>query len=445
MRRKFTQEDFVKKSNLIHNNKYDYSKVIYKGSNVEVCIICPEHGEFWQRAIVHSHGGGCPLCARQKNAEKLCLTTKEFIEKAQLVHGNKYDYSKVEYKRNDKKVCIICPEHGEFWMTPGNHLNGQGCRKCDVVNRTKTTEDFINDAKKIYGDKYDYSKVEYKGNKKKVCIICPEYGEFWITPNNFLRGHNCNGKHTYKLTTKEFIKRVKKIHKNKYDYSKTEYKTIDEKVCIICPEHGEFWQRASGHLSGDGCPKCSPSSLKDNEYFIKKAKEVHNDRYDYSKVEYKGNKKKVCIICPEHGEFWQAPSTHLQGCGCPICNNSRLELEIFNTLKENNILFNVQKTFRWLKDKKNMFLDFYLPDYNVAIECQGTQHFEKNHFFGDIKGLISTQYRDYIKFSKCKNKSIKILYYIPYDYEKYENEFYNDKICFKDSNNLINILKDGKV
>lgn len=411
-------------------DKYDYSKVNYVDANNKVCIVCPEHGEFWQLPFSHLHGCGCHKCATQKTSDKRRLTNEEFINKAKEIHGDKYDYSKVEYINSNTKVCIICPEHGEFWMMPGNHLRGQGCRKCDFSERTKTTEEFIKDAIKIYGDRYDYSKVEYKGNKTKVCIIYPIHGEFWITPNNFLRGHNCNGIHTNKLTTEQFIEKARKIHGDKYDYSKVEYVNCDTPVCIICPEHGEFWQEPRGHLRGYGCLKCSPNSLKDNRYFIEKAHKVHGNKYDYSKVEYKGTRIKVCIICPEHGEFWQAPSVHLQGGGCPSCNNSHFETEIFNILNENNIKFIREKTFKWLKNKGNLFLDFYLPDYNIAIECQGEQHFAANHFFGDIRGLTKTQYRDYVKFNKCKDKKIKILYFIPYNFEKYYNEFYDDKDCF---------------
>ena len=166
-------------------------------------------------------------------------------------------------------------------------------------------------------------------------------------------------------------------------------------------------------LRGKGCPKCSKSALKDNISFINEVKEIHGDKYDYSKVNYKGNKTKVCIICPEHGEFWQTPSSHLNGNGCPSCNNSILENEIFKQLKNNNFEFIREKTFKWLKNGKGQQrLDFFLTDYNIAIECQGEQHFNVNNFFGGIKGLLSTQYRDYLKYEKCKTHKIKLIYYL---------------------------------
>ena len=438
-----TRDEFIKRANEIHNNKYDYSKVEYTNTSTKVCIVCPIHGEFWQKPCAHLLGAGCARCARVTNGEKRRITADDFIRRSQKKHGNKYDYSKCKYVNNQTKVCIICPEHGEFWQLPINHLNGQGCPKCQKSRITKTKEQFIKDAVKLYGLKYDYSKVEYVNSKTKVCIICPEYGEFWITPNNFLRGHNCNGIHTEHLNTESFIEKAKKIHGDKYDYSKVEYVNSETKICITCPEHGEFWQTPINHLRGHGCKKCTPNSLKNNEYFIQKAIHVHGDRYDYSKVEYHGNKRKVCIICPEHGEFWQAPSTHLIGCGCPSCNNSKLELEVFNTLRQYDICFEQQKTFKWLKTNSgSLKLDFYIESYNLAIECQGLQHFETNHFFGGIEGLVSTQYRDYVKYDKCKKQGINVLYYIPYEYEKYKNEFYEEKYCFKNINELTNFIKD---
>ena len=441
--KKLTTDDFIKKAKEIHGDKYDYSKVKYIDYNTKVCIICSEHGEFWQKPNVHLQGGGCQICASISRKIKRSLNTTEFIKKAKEIHGDKYDYSKVEYLNNRTKICIICPTHGEFCQTPLGHLHGNGCLQCAIENRTEK-ENFIDKAKKLYGDKYDYSKVEYVNSKTKVCIICPEHGEFWITPNNFLRGHNCNGKHTNKLTLEEFNKRAKEIHGDKYDYSKVDYKNIDSKICIICPEHGEFWQVPANHLRGKGCPKCSKSALKDNISFINEVKEIHGDKYDYSKVNYKGNKTKVCIICPEHGEFWQTPSSHLNGNGCPSCNNSILENEIFKQLKNNNFEFIREKTFKWLKNGKGQQrLDFFLTDYNIAIECQGEQHFNVNNFFGGIKGLLSTQYRDYLKYEKCKTHKIKLIYYIPYEYEKYENAFYEDKKCFKQSEELIKFIKEN--
>ena len=212
------------------------------------------------------------------------ITKSEFVKRALYVYGNKYDYSKVEYVNYDTKVCIICPEHGEFWQTPGNHLTGKGCPKC----RTEVLQKFNTEKNKKARD--------------------------------------------------EFTKKATEIHGNKYDYSKAEYINSHTKVCIICPEHGEFWQTPTNHLSGNGCPKCI-KLFNDINNFIFEAEKVHNNRYDYSKSEYKSTRSKICIICPEHGEFWQTPLNHLKGNGCPKCKTSIMENKVIRELNNKKIKF----------------------------------------------------------------------------------------------------------
>jgi len=214
------------------------------------------HSEFEQVPSSHLCGRGCPTCAiiNRSNNQKLSLTT--FIQKAKLIHGDKYDYSKVEYINNHTKVIIICPDHGEFEQQPANHLNSNGCSKC-VNNIKLTTTDFLLKAKEIHGDKYDYSKVEYIGIFNHVKIICPIHGEFEQTPRQHLKGrgcYKCGG--TKKYTQTEFIIRAKEIHENKYDYSKVNYLGGKKDIIIICPKHGEFKQKAGQHIHGSGCPNC---------------------------------------------------------------------------------------------------------------------------------------------------------------------------------------------
>ena len=267
------------------------------------------------------------------------LTTEDFIRRAKEVHGDKYDYSKVDYIDNRTKVCIICPEHGEFWQQPRNHLLGQACPKCAYKTRWEsrgriTTENFIKKARKAHGDKYDYSKVEYKGTHTKVCIICQEHGEFLQTPHNHLHSQGCLACSGRKqLTTEEFIRRAKEVHGDKYDYSKVEYVNKSTKVKIICPIHGEFEQIPDNHLHGHGCHKCVNCKQLTTEEFIHRAKEVHGDKYDYSKVEYINSHTKVKIICPIHGEFEQEPNSHLEGKGCPNCYHKTKKYK-FNLLEE---------------------------------------------------------------------------------------------------------------
>ena len=416
--KKYNNLDFIKKAKDVHKDKYDYSKVVYINCDTKVCIVCPEHGEFWQAPKAHLHGQGCPKCAIISTHEKQKNNKENFIEASKIIHGNKYDYSKVQYENNKKKVCIICHEkdeegneHGEFWQKPNSHLYGRGCPYCGKTKKL-TLSEFVKRAEKIHQKEYDYSKVDYVNYETKVCIICPEHGEFWQTPHAHLNGQRCPICYgSIKLDTESFIERAKCLHGNKYDYSKVDYVNYETKVCIICPEHGEFWQTPHMHLDGDGCPLCG-KRVYDQDSFIKYANQTHINKYDYSKVKYVNSEEKVCIICPEHGEFWQTPHNHISlKQGCPICCESKLERQIRILLEKEKINFEKEKTFEWLKNKGSLYLDFYLPDYNMAVECNGAQHFEPIKFFGGIETFLNRQKLDFLKYELCAEHNIKIIYF----------------------------------
>ena len=175
-------QSFTIKANKVHSNKYDYSLVEYKNHKTKVKIICPKHGEFEQIAIYHTSGNGCPICAN----DFLGNNTQSFVIKANKVHNNKYDYSLVEYKNYKIKIKIICPKHGEFEQTPRSHLNGYGCKLCGIEKLKHNTQSFVEKANKVHNNKYDYSLVKYKNSYSKVKIICPKHGEFEQRPNSHL-------------------------------------------------------------------------------------------------------------------------------------------------------------------------------------------------------------------------------------------------------------------
>lgn len=188
-RKKVTTDDFIKDARKIHGDRYDYSLVRYTKNKTNVTIICNEHGEFEQTPDNHKHGSGCPKCANIVRVNSLRITQKEFIDKSLKVHKGRYDYSSVEYVSSKKKVCITCPEHGEFWQTPNGHLNGYGCPKC--AGRGKSTEDIIKEFKLVHGDKYDYRNVIYGGRRNKIEIICPDHGTFEQQVGIHLLGSGC--------------------------------------------------------------------------------------------------------------------------------------------------------------------------------------------------------------------------------------------------------------
>lgn len=194
-KRKLHIEEFIYRSSKIHLNKYDYSKVKYNNNLTEIDILCPIHGLFKQRPDFHLRGSGCPKCSifevheQQKKSEE--ETIKGFIN----IHGDRYDYSKVNVVNSKTSVIIICKMHGEFYPTPNGHLKGTGCPKCSIIEQTekqrKTIDEFIVESKKVHGNIYDYSKTTYLDSKSNIIIICNKHGEFYPTPNNHLRGSGC--------------------------------------------------------------------------------------------------------------------------------------------------------------------------------------------------------------------------------------------------------------
>ena len=216
-----------------------------------------------------------------------------------------------------------------------------------------------------------------------------------------------------RYTVLNFIEKARKIHGDKYDYSKVEYIDHYTKVCVICPIHGEFYISPKDHLTKRGCRKCFYERIRyTKEKFIEESYKVHGDKYDYSKVEYINSRTKVCIICPIHGEFWQTPKSHIQNTGCPRCSYSHMESLIYNFLNKHNISFEEQKKFKWLGKQS---LDFYLPEYNIAIECQGIQHFKKVDYFENIKdkwgGYENIIKRDKKKLKLCNENNVKLIYF----------------------------------
>ena len=185
--RRKTTGQFIGKANAIHGDRYDYSLVEYVGSAAKVTIICSDHGPFEQTPSEHLVGSGCTKCGLNARAEARTKTTEQFISSANAVHGDRYDYSLVEYLGAQDKVTITCPDHGPFEQTPNGHLQGKGCNQCGIVAssdaKRSSTEEFIAKAMAVHGLRYDYSMVEYVTNSKNVKIICPDHGLFLQMPN----------------------------------------------------------------------------------------------------------------------------------------------------------------------------------------------------------------------------------------------------------------------
>lgn len=186
---KLTKEQFVERARKVHGDKYDYSKFEYSYVGTKSTIICPIHGEFQQSYRLHvERGNGCQICRTWRKPQYI-VTKEEFIIRATEKYSDFYDYSKMEYSKfagTGSKVKIICPKHGEFFQSPSVHLRS-GCLKCSHERHRLGTAEFIKKSKKLFGDYYDYSKVDYLTVDKEVVIICPVHGEQRITPGDHYR------------------------------------------------------------------------------------------------------------------------------------------------------------------------------------------------------------------------------------------------------------------
>lgn len=313
-----------------------------------------------------------------------------------------------------------------------------------MAKKSKTTETFVKELEERYGDIYDYSKVVYINKNAPVIVICKKHNyEFPKKPKDLLRMKvpcpKCSKSH--QPTTEEFIEKAKSVHGDRYDYSKVVYEKNDKEVCIICPEHGEFWQTPAQHINlKHGCKKCGlikmgKSHNKTTEQFIEKAKQVHGDLYDYSETVYTKRGNDITIICKTHGPFTQKAGNHLCGAGCKECLNSRLEEKIRVLLQNNQIEYEYEKGFEWLKNIGPMTIDFYLPEYNIAIECQGEQHYRPVKYFGGPEELVKDMKRDEVKEALLLEHGITPIYFA--------NEKYRNDVLIEPEDVLDRILKKG--
>ena len=207
---------------------------------------------------------------------------------------------------------------------------------------------------------------------------------------------------------KSFIIDFRKVHGDKYDYSKAIFKNTNTKIEIGCPIHKEFWQRPSDHKRPNGCPDCKINRIKTTAEHIKDFNKIHNSKYNYSKINYINSIIKIEIGCPIHKEFWQTPGNHKNGQGCPKCNESKGESKIRLWLEENNISF--KQEYKFIKGNSSRF-DFFIDYLNLCIEFDGRYHYDL--IPGRENELIKTQKRDKLKNQYCKDNNIKLVR-IPY-------------------------------
>ena len=306
------------------------------------------------------------------------------------------------------------------------------------MGKKLTQIEFINRCKKEHPE-YTYDKTCYVNARTDVIVTCPIHGDFITTPNRFIMGAKggcpkCSTPALKEpLSQETFIIRCKQYFPN-YDYSKVIYTNQYNKVTVTCDKHNYTWTPiAKDLMRGHGCPLCGKEAgiqkqILGLQEFIQRASLIHNNKYDYSKVQYVNNRTKVEIICPEHGSFYQIPDKHIGKAqqGCPKCKNqsSKGELTIQNFLINNNINFIQQYPIEYLDNKTKITkIDFYLPDYNYFIEYNGEQHYVPVEYFGGTLKFEKQQRRDSYVRNYCNKTNIKLI-----------------EISYKE--NIINILKN---
>lgn len=314
------------------------------------------------------------------------------------------------------------------------------------------TEELIKRAIEIHGDEYSYEHTVFVNWNTKVIVTCKIHGDFEISPRGLIYKKNgckeCRGRHiseAKRIKQVEFLGECHRVHGDRYIYNKAIYLGSEVECEIICRKHGPFWQTPYNHIrKGCGCPRCRYDNLSKRyrlslDTLKEKIEDKHGTKYEYPNLEeeYENNRSIITICCPIHGEFKQSVMKHLVGHGCPLCKQSKLESEISAILTKNDIEFIPQKDFDWLIHEKPLYLDFYLPKYNIAIECQGEQHYMPIAHFGGDEEFISTVNRDKSKKECCDKNGVKLLYYT-----KFKN--INGENIYKNKNNLLKeILEYG--
>jgi len=298
--------------------------------------------------------------------KKYLTKTDIFVQKAKIIHMNKYDYSKAIYLNNKTKIIITCFVHGDFSTIPANHLHGAGCPNCSVLCGKSHTQ-FIQEVMKLHPE-YDFSKTIYINNKTKVIYTCHKHGDITVRADSLLSGVKCRKCRTTALTNDEFLSRMSIIFNDKYSFVNAIYINNNTKVCVKCFKHGIFMARPLTLFKGHGCPKCyTEGKVNTTAAFVSRSSEVHAVAFDYSSSNYTTSMSKISIICNScQKEFTQLPGNHLQGHGCPNCNTSKPQRDIGIFLSQfGDVVHNTRMIIPPFE------IDCYLPDLRLGVEYHG--------------------------------------------------------------------------
>lgn len=361
-------------------------------------------------------------------------TLETFLERARALHGDRYEYTQVEFNDLMTPVVITCSEHGPFQQKPHHHILGYGCSECGRRRRAGTSdrsaqergERFVERARKVHDDRYDYSSTDYVTTHQPVLIRCPEHGSFSQTPRAHLKGSGCSDcalrrqSEGRRLTTEQFIEKARATHGERYDYSTSEYVDSETPITIICRDHGPFRQKPLQHANiGQGCRLCQIDGYKlTSERFIERVAGRYEVSYDYSALpRFVLATDRITVLCPAHGPFEAHSRAHLEGrAGCPDCtgSGSRFEREIRRHLDDDGIRFETQWGDPSLRDKGRLRFDFMLPESRTLIEFDGAFHFRAIQMPGQTEAdaehaLRETQRRDAIKEKWASSNGLRLI------------------------------------
>lgn len=360
------------------------------------------------------------------------LTNEIFIQRAKEIYGDKFTFDNLNYINNKTPVIITCPIHGDFKKRPDKFLYAkQGCPKCNNSYHPSTVE-WIEAAKKKFGDKFAYDKVIYITNQTPVIITCPIHGDFSITPRAHMESVNGCPQcfHETHMNKNNILNIFIEKHGDRFDYSKLTYNGSNDKITITCPVHGDFITTPKKHINSEngGCPKCSSTYSPTTEEWIKRCEILHGNKYDYSKSTYIDSNTYTTITCPIHGDFSINARQHARGQGCPKCGHiiSKGETEVLDYIKEIlgdeiEILSNDRKVL----DGKE--LDIYIPSKNIAIEFDGL-FWHSDAIRQDKTHLLN-------KTLQCEKNGIQLIHIFE-DEWKFKND-----ICKSRLRNLLGFIK----
>lgn len=391
------------------------------------------------------------------------LTHSEFEEllRQQNTLFKKGKFKVVSVFTRAKDPIIVEDKYGLYKCTPYNLLrNTNPC----LQNSVDRQANFIARASEHHHNKYDYSLVTYTDNKTPIKIICPIHGMFEQGPIKHINSTTGCSKCSIKersisktYTNLEFIEKCNKKHNYKYDYSKVLYNGATSKIKIICSTHGEFTQKACGHILGIGCPKCGiENTLKEKKIkiddFLHRANKIHNNKYNYELIDFNIVNYKIDIICPVHGQFNQIIHDHLRGNGCAKCGKissiskiknlfggyfrnfsswvkmgeesksfTGFKLYVLKLSNDNESFYKVGKTFVNIKDRTRI-IPYKVEIIDVIIHKDGREISKLE--FEVFKKFKNKQYKPLISFGgscECFSEIDEILNYIQ-THELYSNK-----------------------